>query len=168
MLGHITTGLDNGFMHPFLGPDHLLAMVAVGILGVTLQRALLVPATFVVAMVVGGALGMTGVSLPLTETTIVLSVVALGGALVAGQLVRPEVALGLVATSGFAHGHAHGAEAPAAAHPLTYVAGFVFATVLLHTLGVAVGVGVRSRPAVRATFGTLIAAAGVGLILGVG
>ena len=102
MLGHITTGLDNGFMHPFLGPDHLLAMVAVGILAVTLKRALLVPATFVVAMVVGGALGMTGVSLPLTETTIVLSVVALGGALVAGQLVRPEVALGLVAIAGIA------------------------------------------------------------------
>ena len=167
MLAHITTGLDNGLTHPLLGPDHLLAMVAVGILAVTLNRAVVVPATFVLPMAAGGALGLTGVALPLTETAIVLSVVALGGALVAGQLVRPEVALGLVAISGFAHGHAHGAEAPVAAHPLAYVAGFVLATVLLHTLGVAVGLGIRSRPAVRATFGTLIAAAGVGLIVGV-
>jgi urease accessory protein len=167
VLGHITTGLDNGFLHPLLGPDHLLAMVAVGVLAVILNRALAVPVTFVAAMVVGGSLGMGGVSLPLTEPTIVLSVVALGGALVAGQMIRPELALGLVALAGVAHGHAHGAEAPTAAHPLAYVAGFVVATALLHAFGVAVGFGIRQNTAVRATLGTLVATAGIGLFVGV-
>jgi urease accessory protein len=82
-------------------------------------------------------------------------------------MIRPELALGLVAIAGLAHGHAHGVEAPSAAHPLAYVGGFVLATVLLHAFGVAVGFGIRQRPAVRATIGTLVATAGVGLIVGV-
>jgi hydrogenase/urease accessory protein HupE len=42
----------------------------------------------------------------------------------------------------------------------------VIATALLHAFGVAVGFGIRQRPAVRATVGTLVATAGIGLIVG--
>jgi urease accessory protein len=162
--GHVMHGLDGGLTHPLLGPDHLLAMVTVGILAVTLDRAVVVPATFVAAMVFGGALGMNGVPLPLGEMAISLSVLALGGALIAGRTMRPQLALALVAIAGIAHGHAHGAEAPHAAHPVAYVAGFVLATAALHATGIGIGVTLRRRPVLRATIGTLVAAAGVGLV----
>ena len=67
-------GLLNGVFHPILGVDHLLAMVAVGILSVRLggKAVWQVPATFVSVMVVLGILGLTGVSLPAVEPAIAL------------------------------------------------------------------------------------------------
>jgi urease accessory protein len=142
-------------------------MVTVGILAVILDAAIVVPATFVGAMVIGGALGMMGMPFPFTEAAIAVSVVALGGALVAGESMRADLALGLVALAGLVHGHAHGAEAPNAIHPAAYVLGFVLATASLHASGVAVGFGIRQRTAFRATIGTLVAATGLGLLVAI-
>src|SRR5262245_18566923 len=73
-------GLMAGLLHPVLGLDPLLAMVAVGLLGAQLGgRALwAVPACFVGAMIVGGTVGMAGVAFPAVETGIALSIVLLG------------------------------------------------------------------------------------------
>ena len=60
---HAGHGIASGFLHPFLGWDHLIAMLAVGAWGATLgNRAIwVVPAAFVSAMIVGGVFGMAGV-----------------------------------------------------------------------------------------------------------
>ncbi|MGI8965211.1 MAG: HupE/UreJ family protein, partial [Limisphaerales bacterium] len=53
--------LQNGFIHPFSGLDHFLAMFAIG-LWASQQRGhaiWLTPFTFVAAMIFGGALGLT-------------------------------------------------------------------------------------------------------------
>ena len=57
-LAHAGHGIQSGFTHPFLGWDHLLAMLAVGAWGATLgNRAIwAVPAAFVGMMIVGGIL----------------------------------------------------------------------------------------------------------------
>jgi urease accessory protein len=165
--GQQTKGLWNGLTHPLLGPDHIFAMVTVGILAVILTRPILAPATFLSAMTTGGALAMAGMPLHFSETAIALSVVALGAALVAGQAMRPQIALGLVGLAGFVHGHAHGAEAPTAAHPTIYITGFVVATATLHLSGVGVGLGIRHRQRTRAAIGALVVGAGVGLVAGV-
>ena len=70
-------GFVSGFLHPIGGLDHVLAMVAVGMLAALIGgRALwLVPASFLGAMVIGSALGF---SLPFVEFGIVASVVVLG------------------------------------------------------------------------------------------
>jgi urease accessory protein len=162
-----TSGLGSGLTHPLLGVDHLFAMVTVGILAVTLGRPIAVPATFLAAMTVGGAVGLAGLALQFGEAAIALSVMALGAALIAGRAVHPNFAVSLVALAGFVHGHAHGMEAPAAAHPVMYVAGFVVATATLHLSGVTAGFVVRHRPATRATIGALVFGAGVGLVAGV-
>ena len=74
------SGFAHGFMHPFGGLDHVLAMVAVGLYAAMLGgRALwLVPATFVTVMALGGALGTAGIALPYVEIGIGISVVVLG------------------------------------------------------------------------------------------
>jgi urease accessory protein len=159
------TGWAAGFAHPWLGLDHALAMIAVGLWATQLGgRALwLVPATFVAVMLAGGALGAAGVAWPAVELGVVGSVLLLG-LMVAGRL-RVPTGLGMAVVALFAlfHGHAHGAEMPAGAGAL-YALGFTVATALLHGLGIALGLAGRSGWAVR-WGGAGIAAAGLGLIL---
>ena len=136
-----TSGLMHGFTHPITGVDHVLAMVAVGVLAAQLGgRALwLVPLGFVGVMAVAGAFGMAGIQLPAAEVGIALSVFVLGLA-VAFRLSPPELAaMALVGFFAVFHGHVHGAEMPAAASGVAYAAGFVGATAMLHAVGVGVG-----------------------------
>lgn len=167
--GHALGGVGSGLAHPLTGPDHLLAMVAVGVVAAFAGKRWLAwatPAAFVGGMLVGGALGLAGVSIPGTETAIALSVVALG-ILVATAAHREGAWLPvLVGLFGIAHGIAHGAEAPGATSPVAYVAGFVAATVVLHTGGAAAGWMLRRAPAVRIAAGALVSGAGIALLLG--
>lgn len=169
--GHETvSGFASGFLHPLMGADHVLAMVAVGLLAALLGgRALwLVPASFVGAMLLGGALAMTGAALPLVEFVIVASVVVLGIAVASGRRMPTTVAMTLAAGFAVFHGHAHGAEMPAAASALSYGVGFVSATALLHGLGLVSGVAAErvaqtaGRAAIRVGGG---AVAALGLVL---
>jgi urease accessory protein len=165
-------GVLDGVLHPLTGVDHLLAMVAVGLvaaLSTNRSTALRTPLAFVGGMVVGGLLGMAGIGLPGVETLIALSVVAFGAIVVA----RPEhsrswaLALpGVAAFFGAAHGHAHGAELPSSAVPLLYVVGFVAATVTLHAVGTALGLTLRERPAIRMAVGSALSAIGAALLIG--
>jgi urease accessory protein len=158
-----TSGLMHGFTHPITGIDHVLAMVAVGMLAAQLGgRALwLVPLGFVGVMAVAGALGMAGIQLPFSEVGIALSVIVLGLA-VAFRLSLPELAaLALVGFFAVFHGHVHGAEMPAAASRVPYAVGFVGATAMLHAAGVGVGLlvgwegGTLSRRLVQAGGGAM-------------
>ena len=73
-------GLLAGFAHPFLGVDHVLAMVAVGLWAAqTGGRAMwAVPLTFMTTLAAGAWLGITGIPLPAVEAGIAASVLALG------------------------------------------------------------------------------------------
>ncbi|MEO0999596.1 MAG: HupE/UreJ family protein, partial [Pseudomonadota bacterium] len=56
-------GFLSGFFHPLLGFDHLLAMVAVGLLSVQIggRAVWTVPAAFLVFLAAGGGLGLAGI-----------------------------------------------------------------------------------------------------------
>ncbi|MFX9818488.1 HupE/UreJ family protein, partial [Acinetobacter baumannii] len=68
-------GLMSGFLHPLTGPDHIIAMVAVGIWGAQLGAPAIwvLPITFPLVMAIGGALGIMQVPLPYQEIGIALS-----------------------------------------------------------------------------------------------
>ncbi len=134
-------GLSSGITHPLLGLDHLLAMVAVGIVSVRLGgRAIWsVPATFVGTMVLGGTLAIAGIHLPFVEPAIALSVLVLGLAIALSRRVPVSAAMACVALFALFHGHAHGEELPLIANPATYITGFVLATTTLHVTGVLIG-----------------------------
>jgi urease accessory protein len=136
-----TAGFAHGFLHPIGGLDHVLAMVAVGLLAAQLGgRALwLVPLSFVSVMAIGGAVGMSGIALPFVEIGIALSVVVLGAA-VATRWSPPTIAaMALVGLFAIFHGYTHGAEMPESISGLEYAAGFVLATALLHLCGIGSG-----------------------------
>lgn len=174
-LAHVGPGAHGGFlagfMHPIGGPDHVLAMVAVGLFAAQLGgRAIwLVPTAFVAMMVAGGVLGFNGVAVPYVEIGIAASVFVLG-ALIALEWKLPA-ALAMAIVGGFAifHGHAHGTELPAGSGLLEYSAGFVLATALLHAAGIALGLAIGGAALAPRTWlprilGGLTAAAGVALL----
>ena len=155
-------GLIGGFAHPFTGVDHLLAMVAVGLWASQLGRSALwtLPVVFPAMMALGAALGTGGVVVPWIETGILVSVVVLGAA-VAFQL-RMPLAIGAVVVGAFAvlHGFVHGAELPADSSAWSYGLGFVAATLILHGIGIGVGLFAQ-RPILARTAGGAIAALGL-------
>jgi urease accessory protein len=138
--GH-THDLASGFVHPLGGLDHVLAMVAVGLLAAQLGgRALwLVPASFLAAMAAAGLAGMSGIGLPMTELGIAASIIVLGGAIALRLTMPVAAAMALVGFFAMFHGYAHGLETPETASGLLYGLGFVAATALLHGLGIVAG-----------------------------
>jgi len=148
---HTGTGLPGGvvqgFAHPFGGLDHLLAMVSVGLWGAFLGRPLMyaLPVVFPVVMVVGAALAMFGVPLPRVEIGVALSVLVLGLCIATAWKAPIVAAASIVAVFAVFHGYAHGRELPSAADPVGYSVGFVFATGLLHVIGIGIG-AIADRP----------------------
>lgn len=138
-------GLVDGLLHPLLGPDHLVAMVAVGLWGAQLGHPLLValPVAFPMMMTVGALWGLTGLPLPAAEFGVALSAVALGLFVLRGWRAPVWAAVSLVAVFAVFHGYAHGIELPEAVNPLAYGVGFVTTTGLLHGAGIALGEGAK-------------------------
>jgi len=150
--GHEGASLVSGFTHPLGGFDHIIAMVAVGLLAARLGgRALwLVPASFITAMAVAGLAGSAGMALPYVETGIAVSVVALGVVALCGVAMPVAVAMGLVAFFAVFHGYAHGIEMPETVSGLAYGAGFVAATAMLHGIGIGLGLAIAGNERLRA------------------
>jgi urease accessory protein len=164
---HITgtaSGFGAGFLHPLLGPDHLVAMVAVGLWGAQLGSPALwiLPVAFPLVMAVGGLIGISGTSVPYPEQMVALSGLALG--LMVAFRVRMEFWAAAMFVTVFAlfHGYSHGREMPQAADAASFAIGFVVATGLLHLLGISLGVGDRSRMGKRAIQGLGVVIAAVG------
>jgi urease accessory protein len=134
-------GLGSGFAHPLTGPDHFLAMFAVGLWGAQMggRTVWTLPVTFPLIMVVGGIMGIARVPLPGTEIGIALSIIALGSAIAARWKPPEWVALLLISVFAICHGYAHGSELPATADPADFAIGFVIATGMIHVFGIGVG-----------------------------
>jgi urease accessory protein len=165
-----TSAFSSGLAHPLFGLDHLVAMVAVGLLSVQIGgRAIwYVPAAFVVVIGVGGAIGTAGIPLPQVEGVIALSVLALGAAIAAERAWPTALAMAFVAFFALFHGHAHGAEIPSLASPWAYVAGFMLATAFLHLVGVGIGEAcqlARDGGRLRALLGAGVAGIGAHILL---
>jgi urease accessory protein len=164
-------GLVHGLIHPVTGIDHILAMVAVGVLAALIGgRALwAIPGSFVAMAALGGVLGMRCVPLPFVEFGISASVVLLGLMIALRVRLPLAVVAGVVGLFGVYHGYAHGVEMPADASGLGYGLGFLAATAALHLAGIGLGLGIghlASRPATRfaRAGGAAMALAGIVLL----
>ncbi len=126
----------SGFVHPFLGTDHLLAMVAMGAIAAAHHGTarLALPAAFVAGMGLGLVLGTSGVHIPFVEMLIVSSVVILGGLLASGLTVPVVLGAGLAGMLSLFHGEAHGLEIGGASF-LPFAVGVLMAAAVLQTWG---------------------------------
>jgi urease accessory protein len=167
--GHdLGTSLTSGFLHPLTGPDHVLAMVSVGLWAAMSGRPAnwAWPSSFVAAMLAGFALAANGFHLPFVEPMILASVITLGLVTALAFRPTPAFAAGLVALFGLFHGFAHGAET-GDANLTGFGGGFIAATIALHVAGIGLGLGLcRFGPKLARMAG--LAVAGSGLILAFG
>ncbi len=171
--GHAeVSGFATGALHPLTGMDHLLAMLAAGVLAARLggKARWALPAAFLLLMAVGGAVGVAGAQISFIEIGIALSVIVLGG-LIALDVKMP-VAVATVGTGFFAlfHGYAHGVEMPLNASGFGYAAGFLSTTSILLATGaalsiLAVSAGHRFGSTVVRTVGGLASTVGVGFLV---
>jgi urease accessory protein len=126
----------SGLLHPLLGVDHLLAMLAVGIWAAQQpdSQRKTIPLAFMFTLLAGYLLAFTGIALPAVESGIAASVLVLG--VLATLAARLPRAVTMVITSGFAllHGYAHGVESAVASATL-FGAGFLASSFGLQMFG---------------------------------
>jgi urease accessory protein len=152
-------GMQDGFLHPFTGMDHLLAMFAVGLWAAQHRgRAVwMIPLSFVSVMALGGIMGVSGAYVPGAELGIAVSLLALGGLIATATRFKPSLSMLVVGFFALFHGYAHGHEMPAAVSAASFSVGFVLATLLLHGMGVAAGICLQKQRRVIALAGSAIA-----------
>lgn len=161
----------SGFLHPFSGLDHLLAMAGVGLWAALLAGrkpaiAVSAPAAFLAMMAVGAAAGFAGIKLPFVEAAILTSVFVIGGLIIGAVRLPVAWAMAVVGLFAVFHGYAHALEAPSAGAG-SYILGFLTATALLQAIGFAIGWVVHRAVgdvALRALGGALLATGAIVLI----
>ncbi|OUM01823.1 HupE/UreJ family protein [Variovorax sp. JS1663] len=167
-------GFAAGLLHPLTGPDHLAAMVAVGLWSaLTARRAwpdlLWAPLGFALMLLAGALLGLAGVQLPAVEPMIAASLLVLGLLVFTQKRLPALAAAALVGVFAVFHGVAHGQELAAgeSGAALT-LAGMLAATVLLHAAGIGAGWTLRrSHRWLPRLAGAAVAILGVALLGGV-
>lgn len=145
--GHGVASFAEALAHPFLGLDHLLAMVAVGawsVAALPARQRLAGPAVFLLMLLAGLALAWSGVALPGVEAGVALSVALFGAMLLAGRRLGAAPGLAIVGLAALLHGSAHGSELAAGPAMLATVSGIVIASAALHGLGLAAGVRLQA------------------------
>ncbi len=133
----LSVGVAQGFLHPLLGIDHLIALLAVGVLAARLEgkQKWMVPLSFMALMLAGffaAHAGMHLVSAGTIEMLITVSLVAAAVFVVLGQTMLKSGVFHKVAAWGItgfaaAHGMAHGLEIPAGADAQGFAMGFAMA-----------------------------------------
>lgn len=164
-IGH-ADGFSAGLAHPVLGPDHLLAMLSVGIWSALAapKRTWIGPLAFVAAMLAGAVLAFAGIGLPAVEGMIAASVLALGLMVVAGGHMPVAAGIALCGLFALFHGQAHASEAAGAV--LAYIAGFSVSTALIHGAGIGIGRAISQSALARFAIGGAVSAAGAAILAG--
>lgn len=162
-IGAEGAGFITGLAHPFMGLDHLLAMIAVGIWAAQTGGSAVwrLPMSFVVMMAVAALFGANGYGMPAFEPLIAGSVITLGLMVVFAIRLPINLSMLLVGLFAVVHGYAHGLEMPQANSAILYGSGFVLATSLLHLIGIGLGKVAYHKHMLSRLSGSIIALAGL-------
>ncbi|WAC75243.1 HupE/UreJ family protein [Roseateles sp. SL47] len=161
-------GWSTGFLHPFTGLDHLAAMLAVGLWSAMTQqgrRMLAAPLAFAAWLLLGALMGVAltsiGQSVPGVEPMVAVSVLVLGLVAAARWQLGASASAALVGAFAVFHGLAHGSELQGG----QALAGMVAATLVLHAMGMVLGLRLRSlAPLWSRMAGLSVALLGLGLL----
>jgi urease accessory protein len=166
--GHdLTWDFSGGVLHPLSGWDHLLAMISVGVWAAILggKARWLIPSAFVATMTASAFAATQWGAHMIAPSTIEQGIAAsiLGLGLLMALRVRLPLAgaAALVAVFAAFHGWAHGVELPLNSNGFAYGIGFVASTILLHAVGVVIGLLAQKSPKLISAAGAAVAVAGL-------
>ncbi len=145
--GHIDHSLISGLLHPLTGIDHLLVLMAVGLIAAKQGgKALFAfPAVFLALMAVGAALSAYAVQIPFVELFIALSLVAFGLLVSVKQKQRSLMLFLGVSFFAVFHGYAHAEEIPADSAAVLYFSSLMLMSLAICLLGCALGLSTDKR-----------------------
>ncbi|HZM33550.1 MAG TPA: HupE/UreJ family protein [Burkholderiales bacterium] len=140
-------GLLSGLAHPVIGVDHLLFIVAAGVLAAQARLGLALLLAFVIASVLAAALRAAGAGLELHEAWVAVSLLVLAALLLGRATLPPAVLAALFAAGGMVHGQALGASVVGAEQsPLAaYFIGLIVVQCAIAASGWALCAWVRGR-----------------------
>lgn len=148
--GHSEAGFAAGLVHPFMGLDHLLAMVAVGTwtcIALPKETRIAGPLVFLSMLAVGALLAsvvradMVGV-----EIGVALSVALLGALILFGNKLPNTAGLLMVGAAALLHGLAHGSELVMDVPRMEMIGGMLLGSALLHGAGYVMGAQLLNAP----------------------
>ena len=139
--GHASISFSEGFVHPWLGADHLMAMFAVGLWARSANSSLLwqLPLCFLTSTALGALLPAWAMEFTLAEQGIASSLVLIGLILPMNKRLSLPAVLPLFAFAGICHGYVHADELQVGVNFTAAAAGFLAATALIHLFGIAIG-----------------------------
>jgi len=145
---HDLTTAYMGFMHTVTGFDHLLIMLAVGIMAARISKPdhILLLSTFAGFMLLGISLGVFGISFSALEASVAASLIIMALLTILRLSVSAKQAIMLTATFATLHGVTHGLaiNGQQSYHPLF---GMLSATIVL--LGLGYWLGINNNAVVR-------------------
>jgi urease accessory protein len=135
----VSEGVLAGVLHPLMGLDHLLAILALGVLlsKVSNKQAILIGSSFVALLALGfyGAqLGILNMAGNIIETLIMVSVALSLGFIVLPRVVKAHISALLITGFAVFHGIAHGLEVPVGASSQGFALGFLVSAIMLMVL----------------------------------
>lgn len=141
-------GFLAGFLHPLTGPDHLAAMVAVGLWSALAARRawpdlLGAPLGFSLMLLAGALAGLAGLQLPAVEPIIAASLLVLGLLVATRRRLPALAAAALVGVFAVFHGVAHSQELQGESAAALTLTGMLAATIALTAAGIAAGWSLR-------------------------
>lgn len=102
-------GLMSGLGHPVIGIDHLVFVIAVGLLAISSKKlGAMIPVAFVVATALGTLIHLQSISLPVPELIISASILVAGIFLARENRDNPILLAVIAAIAGIFHGYAYG------------------------------------------------------------
>ncbi len=138
--GHGLSSFYAGFMHPYMGWDHLLMMLAVGVWAAKLAGNMRwqLPLAFISFMAMGAGLGFLKLQFAGMETAIASSVIVMGVLLAINLSLSAKVKITIIASFALLHGLAHGVELTGMQNGHALL-GMLLATFILHGIGYVAG-----------------------------
>lgn len=166
-------GFLSGLGHPVIGFDHLVFVIAVGLLAALQPKGMTIPIAFVLTALAGTGIHLMGFDLPVHELVITASVLLSGVLLALKNRLNALLVGGMVAIAGLFHGYAYGeAIVGAEVTPLlAYLVGFSVIQLIISLT--AYGLGQRmiknaKTPTLPLRFaGFLICGMGIALLNGI-
>lgn len=131
----------SGFMHLWLGSDHLIVMFAVGLYASRLKdtASLGLLGTFLVFMANGAIAAFLGIAISGIELGILLSLVILGVLLISNRRAPAKLISALMAGFALCHGYSHAVEITTEISAASYLIGLILSTAII--IGIGLGAG---------------------------
>ena len=160
-------GFLSGLIHPWFTIDHLLAMLAIGVLVIHVEKGsiIAVPIVFLTSVLAGEGLEGTGIELPFGPIWVAATVIFLGLLLIVGRTYSEVLLAIVVAACGVMVGYASDPGYQLPTVPIALLMGQLIGGGLIMVIGMWLGHWIEASSAVSRCLGGLVVVGGAAALV---